>query len=169
MKVTGYRLQHAIREAMHLRDVLAAQFGDNVKQFASSPNRVNISNVYQQYRDVEQRIAALQVLQARYNLHVHVVVLHDTVTLMQAVKQVGGAGRCEKMWREASGTRKRDRYREDERSRDVEYAELSVPVERCMERARDAHRFASALREAIQVGNATVLDMEVGPGLLDAD
>lgn len=169
MKVTGYRLQHAIREAVHERDVLAAQFGDNTKQFPSSPTRVDLQDVYHRYSDVERRIAELQVLQARYNLNVQVVVLHDTVPLMLAVKQVGGAGRGEKMWRDAAGTRKRDRYRDDERQRDTEYAEPSVPLETCMQQARDAHRWASALREAIQVGNATMLDMEVGPGLLTTD
>ena len=169
MKITGYRLQHAIREAMHVRDVLATQFNDNLKQFASTTKRVDLEAVYCRYDEIEKKIAELQVMQTRYNMNVHVVVLHDTVTLLQAIKLVGGAGRGEKMWRAAAGLKKHSRYgSEDERSRDVEYAEASVPVEQCMLHAREAHRYAAALREAIQLGNATVLDMEVRPGLLDS-
>jgi hypothetical protein len=171
MKVTGYRFQHAIRELTHLRDVLTSQFGDNIMQFPSMESKLNIDEVAQKLQKVEKDIAALQEQQARYNLQVQVEVLGQSISLMQAVKTVGGAGRIEKMWRTVAkgGTSKRSyRYSEGERDRNTEYAVVSVPVEMAVERAREAHRYATALREAIQLGNATTIDVEgLEPGLFD--
>lgn len=161
MMVTGYRIQHSIRELSHLRDVLASQFNDHIKQFRSAPNLVDIRQIHGRYCDVERRLAQLQTIQTRYNLAVNVVVAAETIPLLQAVKEVGGAGRAEKMWRTVAKGGEANHYSYDDHKRasDTEYAELSVPIEEAYRLARQAHKRAGALREAIQVGNNTEIEM----------
>jgi hypothetical protein len=69
----------------------------------------------------------------------------------------------EKMWRSIAAPRK-DRYssfdREMTRDKDQERAQRTVSFQEAGERAQQAARFASALREAIQVANATEVEIE---------
>lgn len=162
MKVNGYRLQHALRELEHAREVAASQFADNVTQFKSTENKLDIRQVFAQFTTLEKKIAETQTAQTQYNLNVTVNVMGKEMPLLQAVKLVGGAGRAEKMWRDAVKGKKQDRYgfQQDQRQKDVEYAVLSVEPAEALKHAQQASRIASALREAIQVGNATEVEVE---------
>lgn len=162
MKVTGYRLQHALRELEHAREVAAQQFNDNILQFKSAADNMELPLVFARFTRLEKQIAKAQTAQTRYNLSVAVNVLGEDMSLLQAVKLVGGAGRAEKMWRDTVKGKKTDRYgyNNDQRTAGTEYAERSVPVDDAMKHAQHAARIASALREAIQVGNATELEIE---------
>lgn len=161
MKVTGYKLQHTLRELTHQRDIAAGQFTESLYAFVDDdkPNPVKLMETY---RDCEDKIAKLQTAQQRYNLAVGVEVLGEKMTLSQAIKLVGGAGRAEKMWRSCAKGTGTDRYsyRNNTRSKDEEQAKRQVSVEDAMLYARKAAKFASALRMAIQVGNATEVEIE---------
>jgi hypothetical protein len=162
MKVNGYRLQHALRELEHAREVAAQQFNDNILQFASATDNLPLPEVFARFTRLEKLIARLQTAQTTYNLAVTVTVLGESMPLLQAVKLVGGAGRAEKMWRETVKGKKNDRYSYSEatRNKDAEYAQRAVTVDEAMKHAQHAARVASALREAIQVGNATEVELE---------
>jgi hypothetical protein len=163
MKVNGYRLQHALRELEHAREVAASQFSDNVLQFKSAENPVDIRQVFARFTTLEKKIAETQTAQTQYNLNVQVNVMGKEMPLLQAVKLVGGAGRAEKMWRDTVKGKKNDpygRYAADQRNKDTEYAVLSVVQDEALKHAQQASRIASALREAIQVGNATEVEVE---------
>lgn len=163
MKVNGYRLQHALRELEHSREVAAQQFNDNILQFASASDNLSLPDVFARFTRLENQIARVQTAQTQYNLSVQVTVLGETMPLLQAVKLVGGAGRAEKMWRDTVKGKKNDRYsygNTDQRSKDAEYAVRSVSVDEAMKHAQHAARIASALREAIQVGNATEIELD---------
>lgn len=161
MEVTGYKLQHTVRELTHRRDIAASQFSESLYKFEgdSTPSPTFFMEIY---LDCEQKIARLQTAQQRYNLAVEVDVDGNKMTLSEAIKRVGGAGRAEKMWRSCASDKGRDRYhtREITRSKDEIRAERQVSVGTAMELARTAAKFASALRTAIQVGNATTLEVE---------
>ena len=170
MKTTGYKLRHAIREAQSLRDITASQWDDCLHVFPGeekpSPDRV-----MRNFIAVEQRLARLQSAQDRYNLAVTVQVPGGTMTLCEAVKRVGGAGRAEKMWRATAGGTKKDKYAYGNdlvRNADQVRATPTVGVESALAMAKDMGRFAAALREAIEVGNATEVEIEgLDPSLFE--
>lgn len=160
MKVTGYQIRHRLAELEQERKIALSHFNDSLKAF-DGDDKPDPRKLMETYRQCEEDIAALQVWQARYNLAVEVDVDGRTMTLTQAIKMVGGAGRAEKLWRTAaSGKEDRYSYREDTRDAGTEYAKRTVPIEECMFNAKKAARFASALRQAMGTGNATEIDLE---------
>ena len=91
------------------------------------------------------------------------------MSLHEAVKRVGGAGRAEKMWRTASSSTGRDKWerRQLTRAEGEVRAVRSVSIQTSMENARTASKYASALREAIQVANGKTLELEGGNDFFD--
>lgn len=171
MKVTGYRIQHALRELEAARELAHQQFTENVMQFDSQEDKLELPEVFARFTTLERKVAQLQIQQATYNLAVKVEVLGSTMTLHEAVKLVGGAGRAEKMWRDVvKGNKQSNRYGlADTRSKDQEYAKRSISVADALGHAKLAARTASALRQAIQIGNATELDLAgLDPSLLES-
>lgn len=174
MKVTGYRIQHALRELEQAREVASQQFRDNIMQFESQDEKLELPEVFAQFTSLERKIAKLQVQQALYNLAVTVNVMGENMTLHEAVKLVGGAGRAEKMWRDVvkgnHASRTRSLFGNDTvRSKDQEYAKRSIGVNEALGHAKLAAKTASALRQAIQLGNATEIDLQgLEPSLLES-
>lgn len=167
MQVTGYRFQHALRELGHARDIAAGQFDDSLKVFPGE-TKARPQDIMKTYLDAEGKIARLQTGQAIYNLKVRVKVLDQAMTLSEAVKLVGGAGRAEKMWRSVAAPVK-DRYGYDRDTRDATaiVSEKTISTNEAAVLAKAAARWASALREAIQTGNATEIDIELDPALFE--
>lgn len=162
MKITGYKLRHAIREADHVKNLAASQWDDSLTAFPDEYK--SLPNVLMgKYVECEDALAALQLAQTRYNLAVTVEVLGAKMTLCEAVKRVGGAGRAEKMWRSAATGEKKDRYashRDQVRNKDEVRAARTVTIDEALGYAKRAARFAAALREAIEVGNSAEVDIE---------
>ena len=165
MIVTGYKLQNAIRDWETQRKIASGLFDNSLHVFedeeetASSPHEL-----MDQYKQAEDAIAKIQMAQLRYNLHVEVNVQGTKMTLAEAVKRVGGAGRMEAMWRAAAtdGT-KRDRWSRDRsltRSTDEERARPTLKRSEAIELTRTSGRYASSLREAIKTGNAREIEIE---------
>ncbi len=161
MNVTGYKLQHAIREMTHVRDIASQQFSEGLQVFEGDEH-VTPENAMAMFIQAEDKIARLQTAQAQYNLGLIVEVMGRVMPLARAVKLVGGAGRQEKMWRSCAKGPGKDRYsyRGDTREAGVKVTKRTVSVEDATNLARKAGRWASALREAIQVANATGADVD---------
>lgn len=167
MKVTGYKFQHALRELGHARDIAAGQFDNSLMKFPGE-DKPKPQALMVAYAEAEAKIARLQTAQADYNLRVKVLVLDKTMTLSEAVKLVGGAGRAEKMWRGVAAPKKdRYGYDHDTRDPDVLVAQKTISVEEAAALAKKAARWASALREAIQVGNATEMEFQLEEALFE--
>lgn len=167
MKVTGYKIQHKLKELEQLKEVSAQQFNDNIMQFESQNEKMELTEVFAAYTSLEKKIARLQAAQCLYNLSVDVNVLGEKMTLLEAVKLIGGAGRSEKMWKDVvKGNRTRHHgYGEQTRSKDQEYAVRSVSINDAVGFAQQATKIAGAIREAIQVGNATEIELELDESL----
>lgn len=163
MKVTGYKLQQAIKEQVSRRELAESRFEGSLKKFPdeTKPDPIKLMADYQ---DAEKRIASLQTAQADYNLKVQVEVEGEKMSLLEAVKQIGGLQRVEKKWRTAA-TEEHDRYGGTTRDRDSLVAQRQVPSESCVEFAKTAAKRVRALRYAIQKGDATELDMKVELGI----
>ncbi len=169
MKITGYKLQHTLRELHHRRDIAASQFDAGKAAFADE-DKPTAKQAFDRYRAAEAAIAGLQTAQSRYNLAITVEVQGRKLSLAEAVKLVGGAGRMEKMWRSIA-VQKKDRYgfdNDEVRDAGSIRAKATVTVDEAAGYAQKAARFASALREAIQVANATAVEIdELDPSLFE--
>jgi len=124
--------------------------------------------VVDNFQHADEAVANLQTAQAMYNLSVKVNVLGEDMTLCEAVKRVGGAGRVEKLWRTAA-TDKKDRYgydRELVRNADEVRARRTITLQEAGEMAAEAAKWAGALRAEIAVANSEEVEVEgLNPGL----
>lgn len=161
MLVTGYKLQHTLRELKSQRDIAASQFSESLFAFPDE-NKATPTALMDAFNSAEEKLAALETAQQRYNQSVEVTVLGRKMSLSQAIKRVGGAGRAEKMWRTCASDKGRDRYssRDMTRNKDEERATRQISVEDAMQKAKEAGRFASALRAAIAEANSTKIEIE---------
>jgi hypothetical protein len=168
MLLNGYQLQQLVREAKADRDQWAAQFEPSLKAFPGE-DKPSPKQASGEFMLAEMKLAKLQVLQTRYNLAVTVNALGSEMTLLEAIKRVGGAGRHEKMWRSAAAP-KRDRYYHEESTRDKDavVATRQVSYADAASLRKEAAQEASELRAAIQMGNAQSIELEVEDGLLEA-
>jgi len=179
VKINGFRIQSTLRDFELKKQAAKAAFEDSL-HFFENESKTHPAKVMEAYADAEHKIAALQELQARYNLTVSVLVRQDSPTkaepnfvkmsLQEAVKLVGGASREEKLWREAAEFKdKKQRYYDKDRTvreKDSIYARAAMTPSELTTQIRNAARFTSALREAIQVGNATTVELDVLSGLI---
>jgi len=163
-KTTGYKIQHALRELAHRREIAENQFRTNLATFPDEAKQKPVDLDMRLLR-IERVVAGLQVLQARYNLAVSCDVpgFGEKLTLHDCVKLVGAYGRAEKRWRSAAKEDEPSRgyyAHEKTRDRDAVVSSRTVPTETAVEMATTYGRRASALREAIQIGNTTELEFE---------
>lgn len=164
MRYTGYRLQGMIRDAVSARDAVALSFPESIYAFPGADATESPTALANALADADREVARLQVLQARYNLAVKVRFDEVTTTLHEVVKLVGGLGRLEKLWRNAArlGTATTDRYdrRPLTRAAGETVAVRQVSIEECFKRAVEAAKLAAEAREAIQLGNATEIELD---------
>lgn len=171
MKVNGFQLQQAIREAKAERDQWAGQFDGSLKAFPDE-QKPHPRAVSGEFMLAERRLAQLQVAQTRFNLSVTVEALGVKMPLLEAIKRVGGAGRHEKMWRSAASPAKRGRHvyyndEPDTRDKDAVVAKRVLTFDEAATERRDAAKEANDLRAAIQMGNAQTVDIEIDEGLME--
>lgn len=162
MKVTGVKIKEMIRIHELRRDAVVRQYEPALHAFKDE-KKTHPKEIVAKYLDAERSIARLQTAQARYNLKIEVDVVGEKMTLAEAIKRVGGAGRAEKLWRTATGP-KQDRYayRGDDlvREEGKERAIPTVTPDQALEFATEAARVAGAFRAAIATGNAREIEIE---------
>lgn len=169
MKITGYQLREAIKQHELRRDTSSQAFDGSLKVFPGEekPSPLSFAS---QFLAAERNIAQLQVAQMKYNLAVTVRVEGETMTLAEAIKRVGGEGRCEKMWRSAAGT-KRDRYStygEDEIDPSRIRSRPTITLTEAVKLATVAGKRAGAMRAAIATANAAEVEIEdLSPALFE--
>ena len=166
MQVTGYRFKEAIKMAGLELDAVRSTFDESLFVFAGDEREDPVA-IAKTIEQLESQVAMLQTAQAEYNLAVAVSV-KDTdgnkidMSLGAAIRLVGGMGRLAKMWRTAARGKIRDRWdrqRVETRSKDLDVAQPTVPKRDALNLAKQYERFASALMNAIAVGNTTKLDI----------
>jgi hypothetical protein len=161
MQVNGYQIREAIKRWTLYKDTIQAQFKDSLHYF-DEDQKANPVAVMNELDKAEFAVAYLEEVQQRFNQIVQVTVLGEIMPLTRAVKLVGGAGRKEKMWRDAS-IKKKDRYSYDDkmsRSKDTEYAKSAISRSDAIAESAKASKFAAALRNAIARGNNSDVNIE---------
>jgi hypothetical protein len=162
MKVTGIQLREAIKRWNLRKDAAAAQFSESLWQFEDDKGCTSPVDLMNTFQAAESAIARLQVAQTRYNLAIRVTVQGDEMTLCEAVKRVGGAGRAQKMWRTTAVDKGRDRYsyREMTRKTDEVRAQRQVSVKDALTEASKTAVLAGQFRNVIAVGNTETVEIE---------
>lgn len=157
LTVTGQKIKEVLKiKTLELTTVLST-FDESLVSFEGDKGK---KDTPQQVMDnvvrLEKEVAFIQTLQSRYNLAVKVKIQHVEITLEEAVKLVGGAGRTAKRWKEVAKGEKKDRYSsryDNTRDKDKEYAVPTISKAEALEKAKVAERYASAIRTAIATGN----------------
>ncbi len=167
MKVNGHRLRQRINEAESVKAVLSAKFTDSKSKFPDE-EKPDLVDVASQFEATDIRIARLQDIQTRYNLHVTVTVGGQTFSLREAVARLGGAGRLEKMWRSIATPSTRDRYSYSADTRDPNQlvSRPTMSADDALAHLKRTSRFASDLRAAIANANTTEIDARDLPGVV---
>jgi len=161
MKVTGYTLREAIKENELKLDTASGAFNPALRVFPGDAPK-QPQKVAEQLEAAEKAVVKLQVAQMRYNLMVTVEVLGERMTLAEAIKRVGGAGRIEKMWKSAIQEKTRNSYLDNDDVRDPNQVRASrtVTSDEAMNLARIAGKKANALRAAIATANGREVEIE---------
>lgn len=170
MKTTGWQLKEALG-AWELRKSAAEKlFPESLHKFKGE-EKDSPESLVDSYLKAETAIAKLQVAQMRYNLAVKVKVGTEALmTLAEAIKLVGGAGRVEKMWGSVNPAKNRAYLPYDGLTRDPtqERAEPTLNVKESTKLSEQARKRASAFRTAINSGNAQEVEIEdLDPALFE--
>ena len=169
MKITGYKLRETIRMWELRRKIAGDNFDKSLHAFEGEVQESPQSMV-NTFKHADEAIANLQTAQAMYNLSVKVNVLDKEMTLCEAVKLVGGAGRVEKLWRTAA-IDKKEPYTYDNklvRNATEVRAQRTISLKGAGELATEAAKWSGALRAAIAVANSTEVEIEgLNPDLFE--
>lgn len=163
MKVTGFQIREAINRWTRRRNVADTQFRESLWAFEGE-EKDTPKDVIDRYMEADKIIVALQMLQTVFNLHTLVSVRGQEIPLGKAVRLLGGAGRVEKIWREAATDSAGDRYydrNERSRGKDNEYAKRQVSIPEATRLSDEAAAFASELRAAVATGNMATIETDL--------
>ena len=169
MKTTGYTLREAIKQAELRRDTAANAFNGSLKKFPDEEKETPQS-IVDTFTKAEKALVSLQVAQMRYNLAIQVEVNGEKMSLAEAIKRVGGAGRIEKMWKGAIAEPTKRGYMEDIDERDTTKirAVRTIPAAEAMKLATTSGKKSGSLRAAISVANGKEVELEgLDPALFE--
>lgn len=168
MQINGYKLREAIKKLNLQIEIHENQFDNNTKAFANDDKK-SLESITKDWFEAEDKICSLQEALNDYNLKVRVDVPGmGKLSLAKIIKLIGPAGRIEKKWRRLAAPKK-DRYdRYDEpgvKEEGKEYAVKTYTIDEAMKMAIVWGDKVAALRGALSVANATMVDLDI-PGKL---
>lgn len=169
MKTDGYALREAIKQWELRKEVAECGFSGSLHKFKDDVKETP-QQIVEAYLKAEDAIAKLQVAQMRYNLAVKVEVQGEGMTLAEAIKRSGSAGRIEKMWKTATSQERHHRYGDDGLTRvaNQERAEATLDAKTAMNLATHAGKRSGAFRAAIATANAAKVEVEdLNPALFE--
>lgn len=154
-------MKESIKFHQLMLNAAKGQFDPSLYAFKDDEKALPI-DIDAQIFNAERAIARLQTAQAWFNLHVVVKTDDERMTLAEAIKVIGGAGRRESRWRSCSAPKK-DKYGYRDtvptRTEGEERAKRTISFEEALEHTQSAARFAAQLRAGIAEGNMTELDV----------
>lgn len=162
MDITGYQIREALKMKTLELSTVQTQWDESLYTFEGETKETPLE-IIDRIIKLEADISYLQTAQDYYNLQVIVKIADEKMTLSQAIKTVGGAGRVSKMWRNASKGIVRDSWdsrRTISRNKDDIIAEPTIKKIDALNEAKRAEKLASQLRTAIATGNTTVVAID---------
>jgi hypothetical protein len=167
MQIDGNMLRTALSKWNLLKESAAGAFNDSLHKFDGEVKDDPKAIVFE-LEKAELAITRLQVAQMRYNLEVKVSASDGTITLAEAIKRVGYAGRTEKLWRGAAQT-KEDPYGRLQLIRDPtqQHAKAVLSKKEAVQLAVAAGKATNELKGAIASGNSIKIEMDLDPALFE--
>lgn len=161
MQTDGYALREAIKQWELRKGVAEKAFSGSLHKFKDE-YKEDPDQVVEAYQKAEDAIAKLQVAQMRYNLAVKVEVQGESMTLAEAIKRSGAAGRIEKMWKGATPQERTLRYGDDGLTRVAgqERAEPTISPKEVLGLTSLAGKKSGAFRATIAKANALKVEIE---------
>lgn len=170
MKISGYTLREAIKEQTLRSGAAASGFDHTLRAYPSEKGKKDSpQTVVDRFVEAEITVARLQTVQSQYNLQVQVSFEGNSISLTQAIKMIGGLARAEKMWRSVASPKKDRYYSDPDRERDptMERTEPQVTQSEAAKLSSQLARKAGRLRAAIATANATEIELDFDPTLLE--
>lgn len=162
MEITGYQLKAALKNQNLKLAALRSQFQPSLKKFPDEKKEAPQS-ISEKINMVEDAISKIETAQAYYNLQVKVEIAKREMTLCEAIKRVGGAGRVEKMWRDVAA-KEVSSYNPygygSEREPGKVYSQQTITQEEALGQATKAATLASAMRAAIAEANSKLVQID---------
>ena len=166
MQVNGYQLREALRRWNQRRELAAKQFKQSLYSFDEEGPLP--SAFARDAENADQAVAKLQEAQQRYNLDVKVD--EGKMSLALAVKMLGGAGRLEKLWRDAADpdVGKRRPWASDVlvRKADEVHAIRMVDSQAASQNADRFAAIAGKLRADIARANGVSIELDIPKDIL---
>lgn len=163
MKINGFKLQLILKQLNSTRDLVQAQFPETLWRFEGE-SKASPDEVAAQFQKLEVKLAKAQTAQVLFNTRVFCEVMGERMTLAEAVKRIGGAGRYERLWKQC--VKKKDTPRwarsddaEKKREKDATYAAPTITSVEILQRVKKASQQLAALKEAIAIGNAKEFEL----------
>lgn len=171
MKTTGWQIREALKSWELRKGAAEKLFPESLHAYKGEVKDTPES-IVESFQKAELAIARLQVAQMKYNLSVTVNVMGESMSLAEAVKRVGAAGRIEKMWGSVKPVTARPSYYGETmpitRDPTQERAEPTLSVKEGLKLAEAASKRAGAFRAAINTGNGQEADIaDLDPGLFE--
>ncbi len=172
MKVNGYQLKEAIKRWEARKEPLLREFRNSFFRKASQTGRMP-SEIEKDILKTENSICALQEAQAKYNLQITVSYFlfgeEQRMTLMSAVKMIGGVGRMEGLWK-AESSKEEDPY-DSQRlhygatNAQYEWPKRTMLIKDIVETAANKNAQLTALRAGIAEANSKELNLDIDSSL----
>ena len=166
IEITGYMLREALKQWTLKRDVATQQFKGSLFKFKNE-NKETPQKIAADILQAETALVHIQTAQMRYNLSVFVNAFGEKITLAEAIKLVGSAGRIEKMWRTAVPSKRESFLDDGGRDPGREQAEQTITVKEITLATSQAGKRAGSLRSAIATANATKINLDLDPALFE--
>lgn len=172
MKVNGYKLKEAIKRWENRKAPLLREFQSSFFRKPSQKGR-SPEDISKDILNVEEAIASLQEAQAKYNLNTTVSYFlfgeEKRLSLLSAVKLIGGIGRVEGLWK-AESSKDEDPYDNQklhygQTNTQYEWPQRTMPLKDVIEKANQQNVYVTALRSGIAEANSKELDIDIKPEL----
>lgn len=172
MKVTGYQLKEAIKRWEARKKPLLREFRNSFFRKPSQSGRLPLE-IEKDIALVETSIASLQESQAKYNLAITVSYFlfgeEKRMSLMNAVKTIGGIGRMEGLWK-AESSKEEDPY-DNQRlhygatNTQYEWPKRTMLIKDIVETAAQKNAELTALRAGIAEANSKEFNLDIDSSL----
>jgi hypothetical protein len=169
LKVTGYQLREALRHWRSVQEGLAIDLKGSLYYF-DIKEKIDPLVVAEDYRAAEDAVASIEEAQQKYNLRVTMTISDEPKTLTYAIKALGMAGRYAAVWKSVANDKQNIRWGESYervRNKDEVHAKRTISKETATKMRTAANKYASDLRQAIALANASKLEIDIPEYLID--
>jgi hypothetical protein len=164
-KVTGTQIRGEIKLRTTKLQALNGAFADTLFMFEGDVKKTPQEQAEQILR-LEEELGKYQAAQKFFNVNTTVTFNGRKIILQEAINIVGGYSRVAKLWKEAAGAKKKDKYDRIGGGRDLvrdntkEAAKATITKDDALKEYERYEKLATDLRTQIGLANNTEVEIE---------